>query len=113
MIYDIDNEELVYNDVVRQMTKDRNAIAYVYNENIVNRLKENIPNLNITRKDFYWEITRKDKQKKLLKRKEVYEIFFISRTTLDKWIELGCPVHVVGKSKYFMQDEIEEWIKSK
>ena len=40
-------------------------------------------------------------------------MFEITRPTLDKWIELGCPTHIVGGRKYFIADEIEEWIKSK
>lgn len=111
--YEFNEEENAYRDVINQMMNSKTTTAYVYNKNIADRLKKEMSNLEVTKKDFYWEVKRKDKEKKLLKRREVYETFYISRTTLDKWLDLGCPVHIVGNKKYFIADEIEEWIKSK
>lgn len=45
--------------------------------------------------------------------KDVCEKYKITKPTLYKWLKLGCPVHTIGYKKYFMQDEVEEWIKSK
>ena len=108
-----DEEETVFKDVVQQMMKYKDSTAYVYNKNIVDRLEKEMPNLEIKRKDFYWTVRRKDVNKKPLTIKRICEELDITRPTLDKWITLGCPVHIVGGRKYFMLDEIEEWIKSK
>ena len=108
-----DEEEVVFKDVVQQMIKYKESTAYVYNKNIVDRLEKEMPNLEIKHKDFYWTVKRKDIDKKPLTIKKVCEELYISRPTLDNWIKLGCPVHIIAGRKYFMLDEIEEWIKSK
>lgn len=113
MINGVDPEEAMLNDVISQMMKEKTTVAYVYNKNIIDKIDKDFPDLQTIKKEFYWEVRRKDREKSLLKRREVYEIFHISRPTLDKWIELGCPAHIVGNKKYFIADEIEEWIKSK
>lgn len=111
--YISDDEQNAYRDVVKQMMNEKTTTAYVYNKNIIEKLEKNIPNLQITKKEFYWEVRRKDKDKKVLTVRETCKIFSISRPTLDNWIKLGCPYHAIGGRKYFSQDEIEEWIKSK
>lgn len=109
----VDNEEAFYRDIVMQLMKEKNGTAYVYNKNIVDKLQKEMPNLEIKYKDFYWTVKRKNVNKKPLTKKRVCEELYISRPTLDNWIKLGCPSHEIGGRKYFMVDEIEEWIKSK
>lgn len=110
---DYDPEEMMFRDVVNQMIKEKTSTAYVYNENIVKRLEESMPNLDIKKKDFYWMVKRKDINKKPITIKKVCEELDITRPTLDKWIKIGCPMHVVAGRRYFIVEEIEEWIKSK
>lgn len=108
-----DAEEMMYRDVLKQLINEKRTTAYVYNENIINKLKENIPDLNIEKKDFYWEIKRRNVNKKLLTIKKICEEFDITRHILDNWIKLGCPIHIIAGRKYFIAEEVEEWIKSK
>lgn len=42
---------------------------------------------------------------------ETAKHYFISRPTIYKWIEQGCPVHYVGSIPYFDWDEVDRWIK--
>lgn len=37
--------------------------------------------------------------------------YSISRPTLYKWIENGCPVHYVGSIPYFDWAEVDAWMK--
>ena len=37
----------------------------------------------------------------------------ISKPTLYKWIDCGCPVHRVNGIPYFDWKEIDKWIKTK
>lgn len=113
MTQDLDMEEVFFKDVFYQLMYEKNKPAYVYNKNILERIKKEISDLDVEKKDFYWIVKRKTKNDKMLKTKDVCEIFHLSRPTLDNWIKLGCPVHIIGNKKYFMQNEIEEWIKSK
>jgi len=106
-------EEMMFQDVIQQMIKEKTTTAYVYNKNIVDRLQKEMPNLEIKHKDFYWTVRRKDVNKRPLTKKRICEELYISRPTLDNWLKLGCPYHIVGGRKYFMIDEVEEWIKSK
>lgn len=113
MINGVDPEEAMLNDVISQMMKEKTTVAYVYNKNIIDKINKDFPNLQTTKKEFYWEVRRKDKDKKVLTVRETCKMYSISRPTLDNWIKLGCPYHAIGGRKYFSQDEIEEWIKSK
>lgn len=108
-----DEEEMMFRDVINQLTKEKTTTAYVYNKNIIEKLKESIPNLEIKKKDFYWEIRRKDQNLQLLTAKKTYEALGITKPTFNNWIRQGCPYHNLGNRRYFILDEVEEWIKSK
>lgn len=108
-----DEEEMMFRDVINQLTTEKTSTAYVYNKNIIEKLKESIPNLEIKKKDFYWEIRRKDQNLQLLTAKKTYEALGITKPTFNNWIIQGCPYHILGNRRYFILDEVEEWIKSK
>lgn len=108
-----DEEEMMFRDVINQLTTEKTSTAYVYNKNIIEKLKESIPNLEIKKKDFYWEIRRKDQNLQLLTAKKTYEALGITKPTFNSWIIQGCPYHNLGNRRYFILDEVEEWIKSK
>lgn len=57
---DLDEEERHYNDVVLQIKQGVKKI-YVYNKNIIDKVQEEFKNLEIIKKDFYWEITNNNK----------------------------------------------------
>lgn len=48
----------------------------------------------------------------MLRIKDVLEVFKISKPTIYRWIEKGCPVHYAGSIPYFDVDEVNEWIKT-
>ena len=51
-----DSEERYYRDVILQI-KQGKKIIYVYNKEILNKIQEQFENIDVKKKDFYWEIT--------------------------------------------------------
>jgi predicted DNA-binding transcriptional regulator AlpA len=47
----------------------------------------------------------------MIRLKEVLEVFKISKPTIYRWIDSGCPVHYAGSIPYFDIEEVNEWIK--
>lgn len=43
---------------------------------------------------------------------ETLKHYGISRATLYRWIDKGCPVHRTKTVPYFDWEEVDEWIKS-
>lgn len=51
-----DSEERYYRDVILQIKQGKRKI-YVYNKEILNKIQEQFENIEVKKKDFYWEIT--------------------------------------------------------
>lgn len=47
----------------------------------------------------------------LVRLSDILEVFKISKPTIYRWIEKGCPVHRIGSIPYFDAEEISNWIK--
>ena len=70
---DLNEEERHYRDVVLQIKQGRKKI-YVLNRKVIDKVQSMFENLEITKKDFYWEITNNNKsfpKKKGRPKKEV------------------------------------------
>ena len=66
-----DSEERCYKDAVSDIKRGTRKI-YVYNKNILNKIQKEFDNIEVKKKDFYWEIInnnepfpkKKDRHKK-------------------------------------------------
>ena len=54
-VYSYDDEDKFYRDVTYQI-KEGKRVIYIYNKVIMERIKEEYPDLPIKRRDFYWEV---------------------------------------------------------
>lgn len=54
-VYSYDDEDKFYRDVLIQIKQGVHVI-YIYNKNIVQKIKEEFPDLTIKKRDFYWEV---------------------------------------------------------
>ena len=52
---DLNEEERHYRDVVLQIRQGIHKI-YVYNKKIIDRIEKQFKNIEIKKKDFYWEV---------------------------------------------------------
>lgn len=48
----------------------------------------------------------------MIRLKELLEELKVSKPTIYRWIENGCPVHYVGSIPYFDMQEVTEWMKN-
>lgn len=64
----LDNEESFFSDVILQLRQGIPKV-YVYNKNIINNLICMFPDINIQKKDFYWEVINDEYTKTCAKQK--------------------------------------------
>ena len=48
----------------------------------------------------------------MIRLKELLIEVKISKPTIYRWMEKGCPVHYVGSIPYFDMQEVTEWMKN-
>lgn len=44
--------------------------------------------------------------------KDIMALYKVSKSTVYNWIEYGMPSHKFGKSRRFVESEIDEWVRN-